>query len=188
MIRLNDDGSVPVDNPFNEKNNAHPEIYSFGHRNIQGMTLRQTDNSLWSHEHGPQGGDELNRPASGKNYGWPVITYGVNYGLGSKIGEGNTKDGLEQPIYYWVPSIAPSGMAFYDAEKFASWKNNLFVGSLKFSTLVRLELENNKVIHEERMLINRFGRIRDVRQGPDGMIYLLSDSSNGKLLRLSPTP
>ena len=188
LIRLNDDGSVPEDNPFYGQTSALSEIYSFGHRNIQGMALRQRDNSLWLHEHGPQGGDELNRPEAGKNYGWPVITYGVNYGSGSKIGEGTEKEGMEQPVYYWAPSIAPSGMAFYDAGKFPNWENSLFVGSLKFSSLMRLELENNQVIHEERMLTNQYGRIRDVRQGPDGLIYLLSDSGNGKLLRLIPQP
>ena len=119
-------------------------------------------------------------------YGWPVITYGVNYGLGTKIGEGSAKVGMQQPVYYWVPSIAPSGMAFYQADKFPNWNGNLLVGSLKFSSLVRLELNNNQVIHEERLLTNKLGRIRDVRQGPDGLIYLLTDSANGKLLRLIP--
>ena len=186
LIRLHDDGTIPSDNPFIKQNGALPEIFSYGHRNIQGMSLRHSDNSLWTHEHGPQGGDELNRSEKGKNYGWPIITYGVNYGSGFKIGEGSEKEGMEQPIYYWVPSIAPSGMAFYQGDKFPNWTNSLFVGSLKFSSLVRLEIENNKIIHEERLLENKFGRIRDVRQGPDGLIYILTDSSNGKLLRINP--
>ncbi len=186
LIRLHDDGSVPGDNPFIDSSNALPEIFSYGHRNAQGMTLRNSDQSLWLHEHGPQGGDEVNKPETGKNYGWPVITYGVNYGLGTKIGEGTHKQDMEQPVYYWAPSIAPSGMMFYEADKFPNWYNNLFVGSLKFAQLVRLELKDNKVAHEERLLTGEFGRIRDVRQGPDGFIYLLTDSSNGKLLRLNP--
>ncbi len=186
LIRLHDDGTVPADNPFVEQSDVLPEIYSYGHRNVQGMSLRQSDDSLWTHEHGPQGGDELNIASKGKNYGWPIITYGANYGTGTKIGEGTEKEGMEQPIYYWVPSIAPSGMAFYESDKFPVWKNNFFIGSLKYSTLVRLEIENNQVIHEERLLENKFGRIRDVHQGPDGLIYLLTDSGNGKLLRLNP--
>ncbi len=186
LVRLNDDGTVPEDNPFADGKKALPEIFSYGHRNIQGMTLKTSDQSLWLHEHGPQGGDELNQPRAGKNYGWPVITYGVNYGLGTKIGEGTHKQGMEQPVHYWVPSIAPSGMAFYDADKFPGWKDSLFIGSLKFSQLVRLELKGNTVIHEERLLTGKFGRIRDVSQGPGGLIYLLTDSGNGKLLRLSP--
>ena len=186
LIRLHDDGSVPQDNPFVGQENKLPEIFSYGHRNAQGMTLRNSDQSLWLHEHGPQGGDELNQPGIGKNYGWPVITYGVNYGLGTKIGEGTDRKGMEQPIYYWVPSIAPSGMAFYDADQFPNWEGNLFIGSLKFSQLVRLEFKGSEVIHEERLLTDEYGRIRDVRQGPDGLVYLLTDSGNGKLLRLNP--
>ena len=186
LIRLHDDGQVPTSNPFIGQKNTLPEIYSFGHRNIQGMAIRNSDQSLWTHEHGPRGGDELNLPSKGMNYGWPVITYGVNYGLGTKIGEGTEKDGMQQPVYYWVPSIAPSGMAFYQSEKFPKWRDNLFVGSLKFSSLVRLELEGQTVVHEERLLTNKLGRIRDVEIGPDGLIYLLTDSSNGKLIRLSP--
>ena len=186
LIRLHDDGTVPESNPFAGQAGVLPEIYSYGHRNIQGMAIRDADNSLWTHEHGPQGGDELNRPQAGKNYGWPVITYGVNYGSGSKIGQGESKKGMEQPVHYWVPSIAPSGMMFYQADKFPGWKDNLFIGSLKFSTLVRLQMQGNRVIHEERLLKNDFGRIRDVRQGPDGLIYILTDASAGKLLRLTP--
>ena len=186
LIRLRDDGQIPGDNPYVGHDTALPEIFSYGHRNIQGMVIRQSDQSLWIHEHGPQGGDELNLPEIGKNYGWPVITYGVNYGIGTKIGEGTHKKGMEQPIYYWVPSIAPSGMAFYESDQFPRWNGNLFVGSLKFSTLVRLEMDANQVKHEERLLEDEFGRIRDVRTGPDGLIYLLTDSGRGKLLRLRP--
>lgn len=187
LIRLNDDGSIPVDNPFVNVAGALPEIYSYGHRNIQGLAIRNSDASLWLHEHGPQGGDELNLPQAGKNYGWPTITFGVNYGLGTKIGEGTHKQGIEQPIYYWAPSIAPSGMVFYEADAFTNWKGSVFIGSLKFSSLVRLEMKGNEVIHEERMLAGEFGRIRDIQIGSDGLVYLLTDEKDGKLLRLSPT-
>lgn len=186
LIRLHDDGSVPETNPFVGNNNSLPEIYSYGHRNIQGMDIRISDRSLWTHEHGPQGGDEINRPEPGLNYGWPVITYGANYVTGTEIGEGTHKDGMQQPVYYWDPSIAPSGMAFYESDKFPLWADNLFVGSLKFSSLVRLVVENQQIIHEERLLTGKLGRIRDVEVGPDGLIYLLTDSTNGKLVRLSP--
>jgi glucose/arabinose dehydrogenase len=186
LIRIHDDGSVPEDNPFVGRRDAKPEIYSYGHRNMQGAALNPWSGRLWIHEHGPQGGDEINIPEAGKNYGWPVITYGVNYGSGTKIGEGTHKAGMEQPIYYWTPSIAPSGMAFYTGDRFKPWQGNLFVGSLKFQLLVRLELDGEKVTHEERMLEGVLGRIRDVRQGPDGLLYLLTDEDNGKLARLLP--
>lgn len=186
MIRLNDDGSVPEDNPFILHKDAHAEIYSFGHRNIQGIALDPRQGMVWTHEHGPQGGDEINIIHAGLNYGWPVITYGVNYGTGTKIGEGSHKPGLEQPLYHWTPSIAPSGMTFYSGDKFPKWKNNLFVGSLKFGLLVRLVIENDKVVHEERMLNKKYGRIRDVRQGPDGALYLLTDEEQGSVLKLKP--
>jgi glucose/arabinose dehydrogenase len=188
VIRLNDDGSIPLQNPFIEDSSALGEIFSYGHRNIQGAALHPETGKLWTHEHGPQGGDEINIPNPGSNHGWPIITYGVNYVTGTKIGEGTKKTGMEQPIHYWVPSIAPSGMAFYTADKFRNWKGNLFVGSLKFQQLVRLELEGESVTHEERLLTRTFGRIRDVRQGPDGFIYLLVDEGNGKLIRLFPNP
>jgi len=186
IIRLHDDGRVPKDNAFVGKPDAKPEIYSYGHRNPQGMTLHPTTGEVWTHEHGPQGGDEINIIQSGKNYGWPVITYGVNYGWGTKIGEGTHKPGMEQPLYYWDPSIAPSGMSFYNGNKFPQWRGDLFVGSLKFNLLVRLKLKNNKVVKEERLLANKYGRIRDVRNGPGGYLYLLTDDSNGSLLRLEP--
>jgi len=185
-IRLHDDGSVPADNPFIDKPGAMPEIYSYGHRNPQGIALHPETGEVWAHEHGPQGGDEINIIKAGKNYGWPVITYGVNYGRGTKIGEGTHKEGMEQPLHYWDPSIAPSGMAFYTGNKFPQWRGNLFVGALKFQLLVRLELEGNHIKKEHRLLKGELGRIRDVRQGPDGYLYLLTDESNGRLVRLEP--
>ena len=186
VIRLHDDGRVPDDNPFVGRSTVLPEIYSYGHRNIQGATLHPQTGRLWTHEHGPQGGDEINLPEAGLNYGWPVITYGVNYGIGTRIGEGTEKPGMEQPLYYWVPSIAPSGMAVYDGGAFPQWRGNVFVGSLKFRLLVRLEIDGGKVVHEERMLQGELGRIRDVRQGPDGLLYLLTDADDGQLVRLRP--
>ncbi|CAA6811894.1 MAG: PQQ-dependent oxidoreductase, gdhB family [uncultured Thiotrichaceae bacterium] len=186
VIRLHDDGRIPADNPFVVNKQGKPEIFSYGHRNIQGADLHPKTGELWSHEHGPQGGDELNISRNGQNFGWPVITYGVNYVIGTKIGEGTHKAGMQQPLHYWVPSIAPSGMSFYTGDAFPQWKNNVFVGSLKFRLLVRLELEGEKVTHEERLFKGKFGRIRDVRTGPDGFLYLLTDADNGKLIRLSP--
>lgn len=186
VIRIDQAGGVPADNPFLETKNAKPEIFSYGHRNPQGAMLHPETFELWVHEHGPQGGDELNVVKAGRNYGWPVITYGVNYGSGTQIGEGTEKLGMEQPLYYWVPSIAPSGMSFYDADQFPNWKGDLFIGSLKFHTLVRLELDGDRVVHEERLLKKQFGRIRDVKTGPDGNLYLLTDSSGGMLVRISP--
>ena len=187
QVRLHDDGRVPADNPWRGVAGAHPEIFSVGHRNIQGAALHPVSGALWTHEHGPQGGDEINIVRKGRNYGWPVITYGVNYVIGTKIGVGTHREGLEQPLYQWTPSIAPSGMAFYVGERFPAWRGNLFVGALKYQMLVRLELDGERVVHEERLLSGREGRIRDVRQGPDGLIYLLTDAPDGKLLRLEPT-
>ena len=187
VIRINDDGSVPKDNPFVNKPNAKPEIYTYGNRNVQGAALHPQSGVLWTHEHGPQGGDEINVMHAGVNYGWPVITYGVNYVIGTKIGEGTHKAGMAQPIYHWTPSIAPSGMAFYTGDKFPQWRGNLFVGALKFKLLVRLELEGERVVKEERLLEDEVGRIRDVRAGPDGYIYVLTDESDGEVLRLEPT-
>jgi glucose/arabinose dehydrogenase len=186
LIRLHDDGRVPADNPFVGSPGARPEIFTYGNRNMQGMALHPETGEIWTHEHGPQGGDEVNVMRAGVNYGWPVITYGVNYGLGTKIGEGTEKDGMAQPVYKWVPSIAPSGMAFYTGDRFPAWKGNLLVGSLKFGLLVRLELDGQRVLAEERLLDGKFGRIRDVVQGPDGLIYLLTDEPRGRLLRLVP--
>ena len=188
LIRINPDGTVPENNPFVNVPDALPEIWSFGHRNSQGAAINPETGKLWMHEHGPKGGDEINIPEAGKNYGWPVITFGREY-TGGEVGDGIThKEGMEQPIYYWVPSIAPSGMMFYSGDAFPAWQGNLFVGSLKFKQLVRLELDGDEVVAEERLFEEAIGqRIRDVRQGPDGLIYLLTDDSkNGKILRLSP--
>ena len=189
IIRINKDGSVPPDNPFVGKAGALPEIWSYGHRNLQGAVLAP-DGVLWTHEHGPQGGDEINLPKAGANYGWPIITYGENYG-GGKIGEGLTRQtGMEQPLHYWVPSIAPSGMAFLTSERYGkAWQGNLFVGSLKFAYLDRIELSRpyaGQVVRESKLLDDTGERIRDVRQGPDGLLYVLTDSSNGQLIRLLP--
>lgn len=188
VIRLHDDGRVPVDNPLIATPGARAEIYSYGHRNAQGAALHPVSGRLWLHEHGPQGGDELNVVQAGGNYGWPVITYGKEYGSAADIGEGTHKAGMLQPIYYWVPSIAPSGMAFYDGDKFPQWRGSLFIGSLKFRLLVRLELDGERVISEERLLADELGRIRDVRSAPDGYLYLLTDADNGRLVRLEPAP
>ena len=181
VIRISLDGSVPDDNPYAKSAEAKPEIWSYGHRNIQGAALHPATGNLWTHEHGPQGGDEINIAEAAHNYGWPLITYGEEYG-GGVIGK-TAQDGLEQPLHYWVPSIAPSGMLFYSGNQFPDWQNNLLVGSLKFGQLVRLELTNNKVSHEERIMIGQ--RVRDVEQGPDGAVYLLTDSADGQLIRLS---
>ncbi|HSE00366.1 MAG TPA: PQQ-dependent sugar dehydrogenase [Burkholderiales bacterium] len=186
VIRLHDDGRVPQDNPFVGKPGWKPEKYTLGNRNIQGAALHPQSGLLWTHEHGPQGGDEINVIRAGVNYGWPVITYGVNYGFGTKIGEGTHKPGMAQPLHYWVPSIAPSGMAFYTGDRFPRWRGDLFVGALRDQMLVRLKLDGEKVIAEERMLKGTLGRIRDVRNGPDGLIYLLTDDPRGVLARLEP--
>jgi glucose/arabinose dehydrogenase len=186
VIRLHDDGRVPKDNPFVRKSGWKPEKYTLGNRNMQGAALHPHSGLLWIHEHGPQGGDEVNVIRAGVNYGWPVITYGANYGTGTRIGEGTHKSGMAQPIHYWVPSIAPSGMAFYTGDRFPAWRGDLFVGALRDQLLVRLKLDGEKVVKEERMLRNTIGRIRDVRNGPDGYIYLLTDESPGVLARLEP--
>jgi len=185
LLRLNPDGSVPADNPFAGREGAQPEIWTYGNRNMQGMTLR-ANGQIWTHEHGPQGGDEVNLMRAGVNYGWPVITYGRNYGIGTKIGEGTEKAGMAQPVHTWVPSIAPSGMTFYDGDVFPAWKGDLFVGSLKFGLLVRLTLKGDEIVAEERMLDDAYGRIRAVAEGPDGLLWLLTDERNGKLLKVAP--
>ncbi|XAH21293.1 PQQ-dependent sugar dehydrogenase [Xylophilus sp. GW821-FHT01B05] len=188
VVRITKDGAAPPDNPFVGRAGALPEIWSYGHRNSQGATLGP-DGRLWMHEHGPQGGDEINLPQPGRNYGWPVITYGENYG-GGRIGEGITaKAGMEQPLHYWVPSIAPSGMAFLTSDRYgADWRGNLFVGSLKFRYLDRIVLRDGKVASEHKLLEGLEERIRDVRQGPDGWLYVLTDNPRGRLLRLEPAP
>lgn len=186
VVRINKDGSAPADNPFVGKAGALPEIWSYGHRNSQGAALGP-DGRLWTHEHGAQGGDEINRPEAGKNYGWPIITHGENYG-GGPIGEGLTaKAGMEQPLHYWTPSIAPSGMTFLKSERYGkAWQGNLFVGSLKFQYLDRIEVRDGKVLREEQLLKDIGQRVRDVREGPDGLLYILTDASPGQLLRLVP--
>ena len=186
-VRLNDDGTVPDDNPFRNSAGALPEIYSYGHRNPQGMVRHPVSGAIWLHEHGPQGGDEINIVSAGVNYGWPVITYGRSY-AGFSIGEGVAKPGLAQPLLHWTPSIAPSGMAFYTGDKFPGWRSNLFVGSLKFRHLVRVELDGERVVSQERLLEGTFGRVRDVRQGPDGLLYILTDEDAGAVIRLEPVP
>ena len=185
VVRVHKDGSVPPDNPFVGRAGALPEIWSYGHRNAQGATLAP-DGRYWMHEHGPQGGDEINIIRAGVNYGWPVITYGRNYVTGTQIGEGTAKPGMAQPLLQWTPSIAPSGMAFYTGDKFPAWRGNLFVGALRGQMLVRLELDGERIVREERLLENRVGRIRDVRNGPDGFLYLLIDDARGRIVRLEP--
>jgi aldose sugar dehydrogenase len=155
---------------------------------MQGAALNPASGELWTHEHGPQGGDEVNVMRAGRNYGWPVITYGVNYGIGTRIGEGTRKAGMEQPLHKWVPSIAPSGMAFYQGDRFPRWKGNLFVGALKHRLIARLEIDGERIVHEERLISGALGRIRDVRAGPDGYLYLLTDAPDGVLARLEPAP
>lgn len=183
IIRIRPDRRVPEDNPFVGEGNALPEIWSYGHRNPQAAAIHPGTGVLWSIEHGARGGDEINIIGAGKNYGWPVIAYGRNYDM-TAIGEGTEKEGMEQPIYYWDPSIAPSGMAFYDGDMFPEWRGNLFVGALAGTALVRLELDGDAVLREERFLEGRGDRIRDVRQGPDGALYLLVDSPDGAILRV----
>ncbi len=187
VIRLYDDGRVPAGNPFVGTAGAKPEIYSWGHRNPQGMALHPDTGAVWTHEHGARGGDEINIIRKGANYGWPVITHGIDYD-GTRIGIGKSAPGLEQPLYFWVPSIAPSGMAFYRGNRFPGWNNSLFVGALAGQLLARLELDGARVVREERLLEDRIGRIRDVRTGSDGLIYLTTDDDPGKLLRLEPAP
>ena len=186
VIRLHDDGRVPANNPFVKRAGALAEKWTLGNRNMQGAALHPQTGELWAHEHGPQGGDELNVMRSGLNYGWPVITFGVNYGLGTKIGEGQDKPGMVQALKVWVPSIAPSGMAFVSGSQFPQWQGSLLIGALRGQMLVRLTLDGEKVLSEERLFQGRPGRIRDVRMGPDGLVYLLTDDAQGALLRLEP--
>jgi glucose/arabinose dehydrogenase len=184
VVRIEPDGRAPADNPFIGKAGALPEIWSYGHRNVQGAVLHPQTGELWTHEHGPQGGDELNVTLAGRNYGWPVITYGRNYGTGTRIGIGTERDDVEPAVRTWVPSIAPSGMAFLTSERYPGWRGNLFIGALRAEVLVRLELDGRKIVREERLLTNFNERIRDVRQGPDGWLYLLTDNADGRVIRL----
>jgi glucose/arabinose dehydrogenase len=185
FIRINRDGSIPDDNPFVGRNDALPEIWSYGHRNGQGAALDPATGELWTVEHGARGGDELNHPQKGLNYGWPVITYGRDYS-GAKIGVGTAQDGMEQPVYYWDPVIAPSGMIFYTGDAIPGWKGSVLIGSLTTGGLVRLELTDGRVTKEERYLGDLRERIRDVQQGPDGLVYVVTDNPEGRVLRVSP--
>jgi glucose/arabinose dehydrogenase len=187
VVRIERDGSVPKDNPFVAQAGALPEIWSYGHRNVQGAALHPVTGELWTNEHGPRGGDELNRTLAGRNYGWPAITYGIDYS-GATISEFTAKPGMEQPDHYWVPSIAISGLAFYTGGKVPQWQGSAFVGGLKSAMLVRLEFDGDgKVVGEERLFVDQIkARVRDVRQGPDGNLYLLTDEGEGRLLRVEP--
>ncbi|MEX0923165.1 MAG: PQQ-dependent sugar dehydrogenase [Rhodovibrionaceae bacterium] len=184
VLRIHDDGTIPEDNPFADGRAGHPAVYSYGHRNPQGMALHPETGELWVQEHGPQGGDEVNLPRKGGNFGWPVVTHGEEYG-GGDIGPAD-KPGFIAPVFHWTPSIAPSGMAFYDGTVFPEWQGDLFNGSLKFQLVSRLELDGDEVREEERFLEDAYGRIRDIEMGPDGFLYLLTDSGNGLLLRIEP--
>ena len=190
IVRLRSDGGIPPDNPFAGAGGARPEIYTVGNRNVQGLAFHPETGVLFAHEHGPRGGDELNVVRAGVNYGWPVISYGREYGSGAPVGEGTHREGMAQPIHEWTPSIAPSGLTVYDGDRFPGWRGNLFVGALRFRLLARLVLDGERVVHEERLLQDRYGRIRDVRTGPDGLLYLLTDAPAplGALLRLEPAP
>ncbi len=187
LVRIWPDGRIPDDNPFVKREGARPEIWSYGHRNMQGAALHPVTRKVWTSEHGPMGGDELNIPEAGRNYGWPVITHGRDYsGSPVKGAVGKTAEGMEPPHHVWEVSPALSGMLFYSGKAFPEWKGNLFVGALAKSALIRLELDGDRIVHEERLLTDRAERIRDVREGPDGAIYVLVDEGNGKLLRIQP--
>ncbi|MES2718354.1 MAG: PQQ-dependent sugar dehydrogenase [Pseudomonadota bacterium] len=191
VVRIEADGKVPADNPLVGKPgnppNTRPEIWSWGHRNVQGAAIHPGTGELWTTEHGPQGGDELNLTQAGRNHGWPLITYGRNYGLGTKIGDGTERADVVAPLAHWVPtSIAPSGMAFLTSDRYPGWKGNLFVGALRGQALIRITLDGSKVVAQERLLQPLNERIRDVRQGPDGLLYLLTDNADGRVLRVVP--
>jgi aldose sugar dehydrogenase len=191
IVRLHDDGKVPADNPFVNQPNAKPEIWSYGHRNVQGIAIHPETGELWANEHGPQGGDEVNRIQKGLNYGWPVIGYGVNYQTGAAIHSGTHRKGMEQPAHIWVPSIGISGMFFYTGDKFPQWRNDMFVGGMSGQRVVRLTMKGQEIAGSETLAPN-LGRVRDLRQGPDGFIYLVIEDRSGKMptpiLRLEPTP
>ena len=187
-IRLHDDGRIPTDNPFVDRADVLPEIWAYGHRNSQGLAIHPETGDIWAIEHGPQGGDELNLIRPGANYGWPVIGYGVNYRTGSAIHEGTHRDGMEQPVHFWVPSIATSGLLIYTGDRFPEWRGNLFIGGMSGEQLARLTMDGQRVEIEET-LVQGMGRIRDVRQGPDGYIYLAIDNRQGEptpIVRLEP--
>lgn len=186
VVRIKPDGGVPDDNPFVGQSDALPEIYSWGHRNPQGLAVHPETGRIWTQEHGPQGGDEINLIEAGVNYGWPEITWGLNYG-GMPINGGlREQEGMAQPVYFWDPSIAPSGMTFYEGDAFPEWQGDLFVGALKFQLIARLEMDGDKVVAEERLLEGELGRIRDVKTGPDGLLYILTDDPDGGLYRVAP--
>ncbi len=184
IIRIRPDGTIPDDNPFAKDPKAKPEIWSYGHRSVQGAAIHPETGELWIHEHGPRGGDEINIPKPGKNYGWPEANYGVHYSM-IPIKDEHAEQGFEEPIYYWTPSVAPSGMLFYTGELFPGWRGNLFIGTLAGQHLIRLTTSNDKVLSEERLLQNTV-RLRDVEQGPGGAIYLLTDEDDGKILKMTP--
>jgi aldose sugar dehydrogenase len=187
VVRLDSDGRAAPGNPFASRAGALPEIFSLGHRNIQGAALHPQTGELWAVEHGPQGGDELNLVEAGRNYGWPVVTYGRNYGVGTRIGEEGPKPGFEQPLRWWVPtSVAPAGLAFVTADRYPGWKGSLLMGTLRDQALIRMTLDGKRVVSEERLLRGLAERIRDVREGPDGFVYLLTDSPDGRIVRLQP--
>ncbi len=187
IVRIEADGKVPADNPLVGRAGTRPEIWSWGHRNVQGAAIHPATGDLWATEHGPQGGDELNLVQRGGNHGWPVITFGRNYGLGTKIGDGTERADVVAPQAHWVPtSIAPSGMAFLTSDRYPGWKGSLFIGALRGQALVRITLDGNKVVAQERLLQSLNERIRDVRQGPDGLLYLLTDNADGRVLRVLP--
>jgi len=186
VVRIERDGKVPVDNPFANRAGALPEIWSYGHRNVQGAALHPKTGELWTNEHGPRGGDELNRTLAGRNYGWPTVSYGIEYS-GGKISDSPTAPGIEPPVHHWVPSIATSGLLFYTGERFPKWRGSAFVGGLASKQVARLEMDGDRVVSEERLfegVVNQ--RVRDVEQGPDGLIYLLTDEKKGRLLRIEP--
>ena len=189
VVRINADGTIPKDNPFVGKDGVRPEIWSYGHRNVQGATLHPTTGELWSIEHGPRGGDELNIPRKGKDYGWPTITYGIEYN-GQPIGASLTaREGMEQPVYYWDPVIAPGGMTFYTGTLFPAWQGSLFIGAMGGKHLVRLTIDGERVVGEERLLTDlqpQTERIRDVNQGPDGALYFITDNAKGRLMKIVP--
>lgn len=185
IIRIKPDGKIPSDNPFVDDKKSLPDIYSYGHRNVQGLALNPETGAIWAHEHGPKGGDEINILKPGANYGWPLVTFGINY-WGTKISDKTTAPGMEDPILQWTPSIAPSGMAFYTGEAFPQWKGDLFVGALAKQHLRRIKFDGTKVVEQEELLKDRKDRIRDVRQGPDGFLYVLTDEADGELLRIAP--
>jgi glucose/arabinose dehydrogenase len=185
IVRIDVDGRAPADNPFVGRAGALPELWSYGHRNIQGMAIHPGTGELWASEHGPQGGDELNVAEAGRNYGWPVVTYGRNYGSGTRIGEEGPRPGIEMPVRHWVPvSVAPSGMAFVTSDRYPGWKGSVVLGTLRGQNLIRLTIDGRQVTGEERLLGTLGQRIRDVRQGPDGWLYVLTDGDDGAILRL----